>query len=240
MIIRPNGPSRPRRESLRPRGFSMTSPSCRSAAAVNQPANPTLKPKLDRGEHRHTINSGETPPRTAPTDLTQKIVGCLVRCLLVDESVGKPDSVPAACDRRRSSICDRCCQRPGAIYPETRASSPQASPQALARPRDLAPGGVYRATPVTWSAGGLLHRRFTLTGLRTARRSAFCGTVPRVTPGGRYPPPCSVESGLSSATLPGGRDRLTDSSDSDVTARSSKDARPRPSTAGSSRASVGL
>ena len=164
----------------------------------------------------------------------------LVRNRLADESVGKPDSVPAACDRRRSSICDRCCQRPGAIYPETRASSPQASPQALARPRDLAPGGVYRATPVTWGAGGLLHRRFTLTGLRTARRSVFCGTVPRVTPGGRYPPPCSVESGLSSATLPGGRDRLTDSSDSDVTARSSKDARPRPSTAGSSRASVGL
>ena len=93
MIIRPNGPSRPRRESLRPRGFSLTSPSCRSAAAVNQPANPTRKPKLDRGEHRHTINSGETPPRTAPTDMTQKIVGCLVRCLLVDESVGKPDSV---------------------------------------------------------------------------------------------------------------------------------------------------
>jgi hypothetical protein len=31
------------------------------------------------------------------------------------------------------------------------------------------------------------------------RRFAFCGTVPRVTPGGRYPPPCPVESGLSSA-----------------------------------------
>ena len=31
------------------------------------------------------------------------------------------------------------------------------------------------------------------------RRFALCGTVPRVTPGGRYPPPCPVESGLSSA-----------------------------------------
>ena len=30
-------------------------------------------------------------------------------------------------------------------------------------------------------------------------RFVFCGTVPRVTPGGRYPPPRSVESGLSSA-----------------------------------------
>jgi hypothetical protein len=37
------------------------------------------------------------------------------------------------------------------------------------------------------------------TRLATDRRSVFCGTVPRVTPGGRYPPPCPVESGLSSA-----------------------------------------
>jgi hypothetical protein len=28
---------------------------------------------------------------------------------------------------------------------------------------DLAPGGVYLATPVAWGAGGLLHHRFTLT-----------------------------------------------------------------------------
>jgi hypothetical protein len=81
-----------------------------------------------------------------------------------DEPAGKPDSVITAGGDRRSSICDRCCQRPGAIYQETRASSPQAFPQAYrVRPFDLAPGGVYRATPVTWGAGGLLHHRFTLT-----------------------------------------------------------------------------
>jgi hypothetical protein len=45
---------------------------------------------------------------------------------------------------------------------------------------------------------------------RTVRRSAFCGTFPRVTPGGRYPPPCPVEPGRSSAepkvpTRPPGR-----------------------------------
>jgi len=34
---------------------------------------------------------------------------------------------------------------------------------------------------------------------RDRRRFAFCGTVPRVTPGGRYPPPRPVEPGLSSA-----------------------------------------
>ena len=44
------------------------------------------------------------------------------------------------------------------------------------------------------------------------RRSVLCGTVPRVTPGGRYPPPCSVESGLSSTMQVHRRDRLTDSS----------------------------
>jgi hypothetical protein len=64
---------------------------------------------------------------------------------------------------------------------------------------DLAPGGVCRAARVTPGAGGLLHRRFTLAKRRNAWRSAFCGTVPRVAPGGCYPPPCPVESGLSSA-----------------------------------------
>lgn len=57
---------------------------------------------------------------------------------------------------------------------------------------DLASGGVYLATPVTWSAGGLLHHRFTLTPTPfrpkpdgSPWRSIFCGTVPRVAPGGR-------------------------------------------------------
>ena len=42
-----------------------------------------------------------------------------------------------------------------------------------------------------------------------SRRFAFCGTVPRVTPGGCWPPPCPVEPGRSSAgsllTRPPGR-----------------------------------
>jgi len=64
---------------------------------------------------------------------------------------------------------------------------------------DLAPGEVYRADRVTPAAGGLLHHRFTLTTGRSRWRSAFCCTVSRVTPGGCYPPPCSVEPGRSSA-----------------------------------------
>src|SRR4030095_1233390 len=31
------------------------------------------------------------------------------------------------------------------------------------------------------------------------RRSVLCGTVPRITPGGCWPPPCPVEPGRSSA-----------------------------------------
>ena len=55
-----------------------------------------------------------------------------VRCPRADEPADKPDSVVP--EDRRSSICDRCCQRPGATYPVTRASSPRASPQVLADP----------------------------------------------------------------------------------------------------------
>lgn len=65
---------------------------------------------------------------------------------------------------------------------------------------DLAPGGVYLAAHVTVGAGGLLHHPFTLTSRKSGRRSALCGTVPRVTPGRRYRPPCPVEPGPSSAS----------------------------------------
>ena len=80
--------------------------------------------------------------------------------------------------------------------------------RGVPRPFGLAPGGVYPAAAVTCGAGGLLHHRFTLTRTRRPRTSyaiggplavCLCGTVPRVTSGGCYPPPRSVESGPSSA-----------------------------------------
>src|SRR5215470_16409798 len=57
------------------------------------------------------------------------------------------------------------------------------SPPRGGGPFGLAPGGVYRATPVTRGAGGLLPHRFTLTAWPRPegpdrRRSVFCGTVP--------------------------------------------------------------
>src|SRR5439155_15295950 len=60
---------------------------------------------------------------------------------------------------------------------------------------------------VTPGAGGPLHHRFTLTSPQAMRRSVFCGTFPRVTPGRCYRPPCPVEPGLSSATFPRKRRR---------------------------------
>jgi len=108
-----------------------------------------------------------------------------------DESTYKPDPVPVARapgdgHPSRPAVADRLqrsTRRLGRAALD-RLREPRRSPALL----DLAPGGVYRAVPVTRNAGGLLHRRFTLTGdwpEPVRRRSVFCGTVPRVAPGCR-------------------------------------------------------
>ena len=67
----------------------------------------------------------------------------------------------------------------------------------------LAPGGVCLATTVSRRAGGLLHHRFTLTPAPRSDGGLFSvALIPRVAPGGRYPPPRPVEPGPSS-TPPG-------------------------------------
>jgi hypothetical protein len=95
----------------------------------------------------------------------------------------------------------------GALQRPTRALGRAALKRALS---GLAPGGVYLAFPVTREAGGLLHHRFTLTRAppstdKGCGRSVLCGTCLRVTPSGRYPPPCPVEPGRSSSHLRGAR-----------------------------------
>ena len=116
-----------------------------------------------------------------------------------DELACKPDSVPRS---GRGGDHPSRATVAGCLVRSTRELGRAALERSLS---DLAPGGVYRAARVTPGAGGLLHHRFTLTRRRGAGRSAFCGTVPRVAPGGRYPPPCPVESGLSSSTPRGQR-----------------------------------
>jgi hypothetical protein len=66
--------------------------------------------------------------------------------------------------------------------PSNACAGPRPAARALL---GLAPGGVYRATPVTRGAGELLPHRFTLTDGVRRRRSVFCGTFPRVAPGCR-------------------------------------------------------
>ena len=85
-----------------------------------------------------------------------------------------------------------------ATIPLRQASQPASRDTPGARAEDI----PY--APPTWSCsrrglpcrdcyqprGGLLPHPFTLTCRRSGRRSALCGTFPRLAPGGCYPPPC--------------------------------------------------
>jgi len=72
----------------------------------------------------------------------------------------------------------------------------------------LAPGGVYRASPVARGTGALLPHRFTLAcddaphWRAVHRRSALCCTFRRVAAPPRYGAPCPAVFGLSSGALP--------------------------------------
>jgi hypothetical protein len=90
-----------------------------------------------------------------------------VRARAAGESACRPGSVRpltrAGGHPSRTAVADSLMRSTR----EHRAGRPQSLAQectaAGALPLDLAPGGVYRAAQVTLSAGGLLHRRFTLT-----------------------------------------------------------------------------
>ena len=108
---------------------------------------------------------------------------------------------------RRPSIWDRRCRRPRAVYPRTRAGHPQTSAQGRCRaaPLDLAPGGVYLAAWVTPDAGGLLHHRFTLTGVvGTAPAVCFLWHCPAGRPGWLLATtlPCGVRTFLGNPGFP--------------------------------------
>ena len=98
----------------------------------------------------------------------------------------------------RSSICDACCQASGAIDPEARASSPRTPPRVHRSAPFLILLRVGFAEPPR-SPGVLVVSYTAVSPLPLSGRYVLCGTVTRVAPGGCYPPPCSVESGPSSA-----------------------------------------
>lgn len=122
----------------------------------------------------------------------------------VPDQTDKPSSVRGARPRgnhlSRTTVT-RCLKRPtrGA-----RGESPRRQPW-LSRPLlDLAPDGVCLAGPVTRTAGGLLHHRFTLAcHLAAAGNLLSVALCRRVTPPGCYPASYSVELGLSSDRVAG-------------------------------------
>jgi hypothetical protein len=101
---------------------------------------------------------------------------------------------------------------------------PRGAAGAALRPTWTYPGRVIGpAWPCTWR--GLPGRRVTATPVRSYRTISplpvrdsrvaapsavyFCGTFPRVSPGGRYPPPSPLVSGLSSRGFLSPRGRST-------------------------------
>ena len=81
--------------------------------------------------------------------------------------------------RWRPFILDRCCQQPHATYPLTRASSLQAPAVRSCSGRGLPSRDGH--PPRWWALTPPFHPYPPVSD----GRSALCGTVPRVTPGGR-------------------------------------------------------
>ncbi len=176
-----------------------------------------------------TLGRRARPAACAPVS---QVVGCIeyppvagIRCIIPAVSgdsmsrgagqgpapPGQPERSPGRPageqGRRYAGFCPGLAPRDGHLSRSYVAAALQRSTRKLSEQpwrflSDLAPGEVYRAGYVTAAAGGLLHHRFTLTAGRSPRRSVLCGTVSRVSPGGCYPPPCSVEPGRSSAPRP--------------------------------------
>ncbi len=168
------------------------------------------------GRARDALDKAFAPPRRAGCENVPGM--CPPACFLsaahsAGQSHGEGASRPVGrvlCTRanagRRPSIWDCRCRQPRAVYPRASGGPPSTAragpaPRKARGPCDLAPGGVYQAARITPGAGGLLHHRFTLAPARPEPgmgRSVLCGTVPRVTPGRCYRPPCPVEPGPSS------------------------------------------
>ena len=173
-------------------GRSMRWPRPTSVAVCNHPRAPVAF--AQRRAHGASCPRWNPCPTWAATARRIRLNGGTLlrrwsRAFGVDESVDTPGSVtagryrPAGDGHPSTTAVTDCLQR------STHALGRAALERALS---ELAPGGVYLAGPVTWPAGGLLHHRFTLTAVPVRPepggppwRSVLCGTVPRVTPGGR-------------------------------------------------------
>ena len=112
----------------------------------------------------------------------------------MDQTACKPGSVPPAAEARtrRPFLWTAPRGTVLATYPD--ALGPATALPAIAEARaslfGLAPGGACHAVPVTRYAVGSYPTLSPLPSAESRRRFAFCGAIPGVAPGGRYPPPC--------------------------------------------------
>ena len=121
------------------------------------------------------------------------------RCLAarVGQTACKPGSVPLPRKRGNAAaipldrpLRDGSRDQPGRLGPATALpASKEAGASSLF---GLAPGGACHAVPVARSAVGPYPTLspLPLALLTREGRFAFCGAVPGIAPGGRYPPPC--------------------------------------------------
>ena len=156
----------------------------------------------DGGHHLPTRSSGLL--RTLCELAKPSDSGCAYQSVVVDELACRPGSVPGRLATTRSATIHL-----GRPLPAASGGLPASSggPPSNAR-ADAAGGGILLTllrvgfTEPPRSPGTLVVSYTTVSPLPNradpARRSVFCGTVPRVTPGGRYPPPCPAEPGPSS------------------------------------------
>ena len=140
----------------------------------------------------------DTPARSGPRKLANRTPPAALsprRRRFRPGAIAGPDRVTASIAAAESKRGGESACRPGSVRPlarggghpsgtavagslvrstrEHRTGRPRSLAQGTAgSPLDLAPGGVYRAAAVTCGAGGLLHRRFTLT-LRTRTRGGL-------------------------------------------------------------------
>jgi hypothetical protein len=130
----------------------------------------------------------------SPSRTRNRLLKCAARKRR-DQTACKPGSVPSACEHANATIIP--LDRP---LPDGSRDLPgrlgRRRPAGLLDQRDAPIWSCSRrglpCRPGYPVRGGLLPHPFTLTISANGceRRFAFCGAIPRVTPGGRYPPPC--------------------------------------------------
>jgi hypothetical protein len=184
----------------------------RSCPAVQAPPGPS-----DREAVGYEVTAGSSrllrsrsasrrpgPSRSAGTGSCFPGMKTQVSGVLRGESACRPGSVPPLA--RGDGHLSRAAVAGSLVRStrEHRAGRPQALAQARALRREALltllrvgftePPQSPAALVVSYTTVSPLPRR----PVRDGRRFAFCGTVPRVTPGRRYRPPCPVEPGPSS------------------------------------------